>query len=145
MTDKSVSHPRCLHYIPLIVKRTQLYTNKSQQKEEKRRKLTNRQPTTQLEQERVTTLATLQRLTEASSANNERLLRHMQTKLRRVEAAQQRIVEKRYGICQECQIAIDPERLEMLPYAEYCFQCQRQLENKPASADEHPNGLSIQL
>lgn len=90
---------------------------------------------TQLELERVTTLATLQGLAQASSASSE-LLRHMHTKLQRVEAAQQRIVEKRYGICQECQRAIDRERLEMLPYAEYCFPCQRQLENKPGPADE---------
>ena len=84
---------------------------------------------TQLELERVTTLATLQGLAQASSASSE-LLRHMQTKLQRVEAAQQRIVEKRYGICQECQRAIDTERLEMLPYTELCFSCQRQLEKQ---------------
>ena len=48
---------------------------------------------TQLELERMTTLATLQRLVQASSASSE-LLRHLQTKLQRVEAAQQRIVEK---------------------------------------------------
>ena len=84
---------------------------------------------TQLELERMTTLATLQRLVQASSASSE-LLRHLQTKLQRVEAAQRRIVEKRYGICQECQRAIDTERLEMLPYTELCFSCQRQLEKQ---------------
>jgi len=65
-----------------------------------------------------------------TGVNNELMLRHMQTKLRRIETAQKRIAEKRYGICQECQCAIDPERLEMLPYTELCFSCQRQLEKQ---------------
>ncbi len=92
-------------------------------------KLTKPQLAVQLELERVTTLATLQRLTQASDASRE-LRQHMQTKLHRIETAQQRIVEKRYGVCQACHCAIDPERLEMLPYTELCFNCQRQLEKQ---------------
>lgn len=93
-------------------------------------KLTTHHLAVQLELERVTTLSTLQRLTQASGASSELMRHHMQTKLQRIETAQQRIVEKRYGVCQECQSAIDPERLEMLPYTELCFSCQRQLEKQ---------------
>lgn len=94
----------------------------------------NKQPTyhlaIQLELERVTTLTTLQQLMQSSGVNNEPMCRHMQTKLRRIEIAQQRLVEQQYGICLECQKPIELERLELLPYTELCFSCQRRLEKQ---------------
>lgn len=94
---------------------------------------TNTRLALQLELERVTTLSTLHRLTQASDVNSA-IMHHMKTKLRRIETAQQRIVEKRYGICLECQNSIEPGRLDLLPYTELCFSCQRRLEKQTLQA-----------
>jgi RNA polymerase-binding transcription factor DksA len=46
----------------------------------------------------------------------------------RIEAALERIGEGSYGRCIRCGGAIVPERLEILPYAETCIECQSALE-----------------
>lgn len=85
---------------------------------------------TQLEIERVGTVATLNRISESASPDGPLTKRQIRSKLHRIEAALQRLAEQNYGICQECQMSIDPERLQALPYTELCYSCQRWLEKQ---------------
>jgi DnaK suppressor protein len=49
--------------------------------------------------------------------------------LAQVEAALQRLHDGTYGVCARCGNAINPERLEALPYATYCIECQSIIEH----------------
>jgi DnaK suppressor protein len=51
--------------------------------------------------------------------------------LRKVDRALQRMRENTYGECEECSAAINPERLEALPWATMCVKCQ-ELEERGA-------------
>lgn len=44
-----------------------------------------------------------------------------------VEAALHRIEDGTFGRCQRCGRPIAPERLEALPWAAYCIDCQREI------------------
>lgn len=48
--------------------------------------------------------------------------------LEEIEAALERIEEGTYGLCAVCGQAIDPERLDAVPYARLCLEDQRALE-----------------
>lgn len=48
--------------------------------------------------------------------------------LRAVEYALERLKRGEYGICQSCGKQIDPARLEALPYAVLCIDCQTRAE-----------------
>jgi DnaK suppressor protein len=50
----------------------------------------------------------------------------LEDQLAEVNKALERIEEGTYGICTNCGKNILPERLEALPYAELCIDCQRQ-------------------
>ncbi|MDA8345999.1 MAG: TraR/DksA C4-type zinc finger protein [Thermaerobacter sp.] len=52
------------------------------------------------------------------------LLGNLKAQLQRVDAAKQRLREGTYGICQRCGKKIPRERLDALPWAEYCRDCQ---------------------
>jgi DnaK suppressor protein len=56
------------------------------------------------------------------------LRNNTQDLLAQVEVALQRLDEGTYGICARCGNAINPERLEALPYATYCITCQSEIE-----------------
>lgn len=45
-----------------------------------------------------------------------------------IEEALVRLEEGTYGICAECDAEISEKRLEALPFARYCVECQSQLE-----------------
>ena len=45
-----------------------------------------------------------------------------------IEGALARIDEGTYGVCESCGRAIDPERLDALPYATKCIECKRREE-----------------
>ena len=53
------------------------------------------------------------------------LLEQLEDRLAEVEKAIKRIDERTYGICTNCGNMILPERLEALPYAQLCIDCQR--------------------
>jgi RNA polymerase-binding transcription factor DksA len=53
-----------------------------------------------------------------------------QVKLDTIERALSRLEKGTFGVCQSCGEAIDGERLDSLPYAEQCIECQRKLERK---------------
>lgn len=50
--------------------------------------------------------------------------------LAQVEAALARFEQGTYGICTGCGKPIDPARLEAVPYAALCIECQSRLEHK---------------
>jgi YteA family regulatory protein len=50
--------------------------------------------------------------------------------LAEIEAALKRIEEGTYGICSNCGNLIPEERLEALPWATLCIDCQRDLERR---------------
>jgi DnaK suppressor protein len=54
------------------------------------------------------------------------LLEQLEDQLAEVNKALKRIDEGTYGICTNCGKNILPERLEALPSAELCIDCQRQ-------------------
>jgi RNA polymerase-binding protein DksA len=45
-----------------------------------------------------------------------------------IDGALQRITDGTYGVCAECGKSIGASRLEALPYAAYCIDCQTELE-----------------
>jgi DnaK suppressor protein len=47
--------------------------------------------------------------------------------LAEVEAALERLDDGSYGTCTNCGRPVPPERLEALPWAAHCIDCQRQL------------------
>jgi len=98
----------------------------------------------QLAQEQTRTLAILTRLEQVSAediAQEDQKCERLQRKLQRINAALKRLTTDRYGKCLACQTTIAPERLHALPYAEYCFPCQREIENEPTQT-ALPNTLS---
>ena len=48
-----------------------------------------------------------------------------------IQQALKRQAEGRYGICEDCDQQIDPERLAVRPQATLCIDCQRRLEEGP--------------
>lgn len=49
-------------------------------------------------------------------------------RLREVEDALDRLEESTYGICEDCSVAINLERLQILPFTTCCVQCQERRE-----------------
>jgi DnaK suppressor protein len=48
--------------------------------------------------------------------------------LKRINQALERLEEGTYGICDECGQQISEKRLQVMPFALYCVDCQRELE-----------------
>lgn len=48
--------------------------------------------------------------------------------LQMVDEALQRIEDDEYGVCQNCGNQIQPKRLEAIPWARYCLNCQELVE-----------------
>jgi len=45
-----------------------------------------------------------------------------------IDEALLRIDDEEYGLCQNCEKAIQPKRLAAIPWARYCLECQELLE-----------------
>jgi RNA polymerase-binding protein DksA len=54
------------------------------------------------------------------------MVEQLEEQLDDIEQALQRIEDGTYGKCNNCGKSIMPERLEVLPSAELCIDCQRQ-------------------
>jgi RNA polymerase-binding transcription factor DksA len=67
--------------------------------------------------------------TENARMTDREELHRTQNRFDLVTRAKQRMDEGRYGECLSCHQRIDPERLLVLPTAELCISCQRQLEH----------------
>jgi DnaK suppressor protein len=53
------------------------------------------------------------------------LISRMEEHAGQIEAALKRIDEGTYGICSRCGKSISEERMEVLPYATLCVECQK--------------------
>ena len=53
----------------------------------------------------------------------------LRQELQRVDSALERIRAGTYGTCQRCGGQIAPERLDALPHAPYCIDCERKEES----------------
>jgi DnaK suppressor protein len=57
--------------------------------------------------------------------------------LRNVRAALRRIDEGIYGVCLHCEEDISPKRLNAVPWAPYCIQCQEAIDrSREENADD---------
>ena len=54
-------------------------------------------------------------------------------RLAQVDQALARIAEGKYGICDRCGQLIAPERMQAVPHATLCIQCQSKSEKRPVS------------
>ena len=59
------------------------------------------------------------------------LEQRLKGQLQEVERALQKFDEDTYGKCDNCGRAIDPARLEALPYATLCLTCKAKLAKEP--------------
>ncbi|AXI79315.1 TraR/DksA family transcriptional regulator [Peterkaempfera bronchialis] len=80
-----------------------------------------------LERERNTRLVQLTAIEESEPDGSDQLMAAQTTAIRNVleeiTAAQHRLDEGVYGVCQTCSQPIPVERLEILPYARCCVGC----------------------
>ena len=58
------------------------------------------------------------------------LLATFEQQLEEIEIALNKVEEDDYGICQNCGQPIDPERLAIVPEAQYCVPCKTKLERR---------------
>lgn len=58
---------------------------------------------------------------------------HEVTIIKKIDEALKNIEEGTYGTCKRCGKEIPSERLEFIPYAEYCVHCQNDLNAKAQS------------
>jgi RNA polymerase-binding transcription factor len=55
-----------------------------------------------------------------------------------IDAAISRIDAGEFGICRDCEMEIDPKRLQAVPYALYCTDCATRRERGTVAALEPP-------
>jgi DnaK suppressor protein len=61
-----------------------------------------------------------------------------------IRAALSRIEDGSYGICMHCEEEIKPKRLEAIPWAAYCIQCQEAAEKNPQEFKDTVAARSVQ-
>ncbi len=59
--------------------------------------------------------------------------------LDQIEAALRKIDKGTYGLCESCQRPIAKARLDALPFARYCIDCQNSAESAPGGEIETPS------
>ncbi|MFS8198304.1 TraR/DksA family transcriptional regulator [Streptomyces sp. CWNU-52B] len=92
-------------------------------------RLTAHEAIQRLEHERNSRLTQLQAITEAGPDAEEQVMTAQKDTIKRVlaqvEAAFARVQDGSYGTCRDCSKPIPVERLEILPYTQFCVPCQR--------------------
>jgi DnaK suppressor protein len=63
--------------------------------------------------------------------------------LREVKAALVRMEDGSYGVCESCEQAISPRRLDAIPWARYCLQCQDSIDRGPNPSSQSANHIQI--
>jgi len=71
---------------------------------------------------------------QSDLAVNIGLATHEAALLKEIEAALGRIDAGTYAICEKCKAKIGARRLTALPYARYCVECERRVEQDGATA-----------
>lgn len=61
------------------------------------------------------------------------------SRLRAVEDALYRINKGTYGLCTDCSLPVDQQRLEADPAVPRCIECQTRLESTPSATDVTPS------
>ncbi len=56
--------------------------------------------------------------------------------LQMIDEALGRIEDEEYGVCQNCSNPIQPKRLQAIPWARYCLNCQELVEKGMIDDDE---------
>lgn len=56
--------------------------------------------------------------------------------LRNVRSALRRIQDGSFGICMHCDEEISPKRINAVPWAPYCIQCQEEADRQRAEGEE---------
>lgn len=63
--------------------------------------------------------------------------------LRNVRAALRRIDDGSYGVCLHCEEDISPKRLNAVPWAAFCIQCQEQADRNREEMSENLDDLLV--
>ena len=71
-------------------------------------------------------------LDSAQDEINSQLAEVESRELASIENALERIRSGHYGVCESCAVRIPMERLNALPYATHCIECQRESERNGA-------------
>lgn len=66
----------------------------------------------------------------ANSENNSVILKKLQQELVEIDEALESIKNGTYGVCKMCEEEINPERLEIKPFAKYCIDCREIIEKE---------------
>jgi RNA polymerase-binding transcription factor len=61
------------------------------------------------------------------------LIERVEDRLKAIDDAFRRLEQGRYGVCEECGDEIPIERLDVMPFATYCVDCQRSVGNRRAA------------
>jgi DnaK suppressor protein len=56
--------------------------------------------------------------------------------LRNVRSALRRIQDGSFGVCMHCEEDISPKRINAVPWAPYCIQCQEEADRQKAEGEE---------
>ena len=75
-----------------------------------------------------------------SDEMNSQLAEFDARELTQIERALARLKQGTYGVCEGCQKKIPVGRLNALPYATHCVECQREMERYPDWADRRGGG-----
>lgn len=85
---------------------------------------------------------------QAQADSDTRLLEHRWVSLSPIDGAFERLRRGRYGLCEDCGNEISFVRLQVVPFASYCVDCQRERENKLGpedySFDEFPSSIAME-
>jgi DnaK suppressor protein len=63
--------------------------------------------------------------------------------LRNVRSALRRIEDGSFGTCLHCEEDISPKRMNAVPWAPFCIQCQEQADRQRADGDESLDELLV--
>jgi DnaK suppressor protein len=63
--------------------------------------------------------------------------------LREVKAAMARLEDGSYGVCESCEEAITPRRLDAVPWVRHCVDCQDSLDRGPNPASPSASRIPI--
>ncbi len=66
------------------------------------------------------------------------LMANEEDTLAMVEQALQRIRDRKFGVCEECESVISKKRLEAIPFASLCIRCAEKQESGPGSRPRQP-------
>lgn len=59
------------------------------------------------------------------------IMNQLTQKLKDIDAAMQKIIDKEYGYCEDCEEQIKKARLKVIPYARWCKSCAEKRERIP--------------